>query len=198
MKAVDPARRARAAGAAKSRTPSDLASRRQKVARAPSWGGTRARPARGAGRALARSGIAAAASLSSTSCAVSRGPIATLSTSATGPASSSRTILMSVIPVSRSPEATADWMGEAPRYLGSSDAWRLSVPRRGHRDELVAQDVAVGDDERQVGPQGRQRGERAGVELLAAASPRRAGRPPTPRPRWASLPGPGPTAGPGR
>ena len=36
-----------------------------------------------------------------------------------------------VTPVSRSPLMMAQLMGAAPRYCGSSEAWRLKVPRRG-------------------------------------------------------------------
>ena len=36
-----------------------------------------------------------------------------------------------VTPVSVSPLMTAQLMGAAPRYCGSSEAWRLNVPRRG-------------------------------------------------------------------
>jgi len=35
---------------------------------------------------------------------------------------------MVVTPVFFSPAATADWIGEAPRYFGSKDAWRLIAP----------------------------------------------------------------------
>ena len=38
---------------------------------------------------------------------------------------------MVVTPVSVSPLATAHWMGAAPRYLGSSEPWRLMLPKRG-------------------------------------------------------------------
>ena len=62
---------------------------------------------------------------------VSSGSISTRSASATGPASSFRTTRISVTPVARSPQATAVWMGEAPRYLGRIDACRLSVPSCG-------------------------------------------------------------------
>ena len=55
----------------------------------------------------------------------------TRSTSATGPASSLRTIRMRLTPVSHSPLAIADWMGEAPRYFGSSEVCKFNVPSRG-------------------------------------------------------------------
>ena len=36
-----------------------------------------------------------------------------------------------VMPVSVSPRMIAHWMGAAPRYLGSSEAWMLMEPRAG-------------------------------------------------------------------
>ena len=47
------------------------------------------------------------------------------------PASSSFTMRMIVMPVSRSPASTARWIGAAPRYRGSSEPWTLISPSRG-------------------------------------------------------------------
>ena len=35
---------------------------------------------------------------------------------------------IAVIPVSRSPSRIARWMGDAPRYFGSSEPWALTQP----------------------------------------------------------------------
>ena len=117
-----------AAGAAKSSAASSLVSLRQKVAAAASCATKSSPPASRRGNARASNGTQAAASLCSTSSAVSSGPMGTASRSATGPASSARTMRMKDTPVSRSPAATEVWIGEAPRYLGSSEAWKLIVP----------------------------------------------------------------------
>ncbi len=38
---------------------------------------------------------------------------------------------MAVTPVTASPFSSAAWMGEAPRYFGSREAWTLMQPKRG-------------------------------------------------------------------
>ena len=40
-------------------------------------------------------------------------------------------ILNVVMPVSVSPRTMAHWIGAAPRYFGSSEAWMLIEPRAG-------------------------------------------------------------------
>ncbi len=73
-------------------------------------------------------GTLAWASLEKTLSPVSSGAMDTHSTSAVAPVSISGSMRMRVTPVSVSPLAIALWMGEAPRYLGRMEAWRLTQP----------------------------------------------------------------------
>ena len=65
---------------------------------------------------------------SQSSGAVSSAPMAVFAVEMTSPASSRFVIYMMETPVSASPSSTAHWMGAAPRYLGSRDAWTLMEP----------------------------------------------------------------------
>jgi hypothetical protein len=51
--------------------------------------------------------------------------------SSTSPVSMPASIWKVVMPVTRSPRMIAHWMGAAPRYFGSSEAWMLIDPRTG-------------------------------------------------------------------
>ena len=70
----------------------------------------------------------AAASLSCSVPAVSRGAIGTSTTSTIGPVSSPASICMIVIAVASSPAAIARWIGAAPRQRGNLEAWMLRHP----------------------------------------------------------------------
>ncbi len=47
------------------------------------------------------------------------------------PVSKPASIFMIVTPVSASPLRIADWIGDAPRYFGSSDVWTFTQPNFG-------------------------------------------------------------------
>ncbi len=73
----------------------------------------------------------AAISLSWRLSPVSSSSMGTISFSSISPVSMPSSIIMVVTPVSFSPSITAHWIGAAPRYLGSRDAWTLTHPRGG-------------------------------------------------------------------
>ena len=71
------------------------------------------------------------ASRSESSPAVSSAPIGVERMSSTSPVSIPGSIAKVVMPVSVSPRMIAHWIGAAPRYFGSSEAWMLIEPRAG-------------------------------------------------------------------
>ena len=68
-----------------------------------------------------------------------------------------------LIPVSRSPARMARSIGAAPRQRGSSEACRLTQPRRGASRMGLGQEQAVGADDGEVGAEGGELPLRLGV-----------------------------------
>ena len=93
-----------------------------------SWGVREAVPSARWGMVSTRSSPPSFAKRSQSSGAVSSAPMAVFAVEMTSPASSRFVIYMMETPVSASPSSTAHWMGAAPRYLGSRDAWTLMEP----------------------------------------------------------------------
>ena len=58
---------------------------------------------------------------------------------------------MTMTPVSASPAMMARAIGAAPRQRGSSEAWRLRQPSARRIEERLRQDLAVGDDDADIG-----------------------------------------------
>jgi len=82
--------------------------------------------------------------------------MATRSRSATGPASSSRTIRMSETPVSCSPPATAVWIWRRSAILWQQRGVQVERAVPWHGDEFFTQDMAVRHDERNIGRERRE------------------------------------------
>ena len=72
---------------------------------------------------------------------VSSGSMGVATWAMMSPASRSSAMCMMVTPVSLSPLRMAQWMGAAPRYLGSREEWTLMQPYLGAVQDLLGQDA---------------------------------------------------------
>ena len=120
----------------------------------------------------------------STSALVSSGPIGVDRIASIGPASSSCTTRMMVMPVSASPAITARCTGAAPRYFGQQRSVDVDHAEPRDAQERVRQDPPVRGDDAEVGPE---RGHRR--EKLVFLEPGRAEAPERRRATASSLVG---------